>query len=75
MALMGYEIERSIASREEMEKVQRYEAAEQMPVIRENGHYRVAGFKVTKPSGKIECECKKTNCEHIEAVRAFASAS
>ncbi|MEK7855280.1 MAG: hypothetical protein AAB288_04255 [Acidobacteriota bacterium] len=74
LALMGYEIARGLASREEMDKVQRYEAVEQLTVVRQNGHYRVNGFKVSKPNGTVECNCGTPRCAHIEAVRAFATA-
>ena len=75
LALMGYEIARGFASREEMEKVRRYKAAEQVTVVRENGHYRVNGFKVSKLNGAVECDCGTPRCTHIEAVRAFATVS
>lgn len=73
LALMGYEINKGLASREEMEKVERMTELE---VVRENGHYVVdRRFKVTKPNGKVQCDCGAVGCPHIEAVRAFATSA
>lgn len=91
LALLGYEIAKSIASRQEMEKVERMTAKPvetptpvEIPtpvetpkpshaVERQNGLYLVdQRFKVTKPNGKIACDCDIAGCPHIEAVRAFA---
>lgn len=79
LALMGYEIGKSIASREELEKVERMSdpaTVLDFPVERQNGHYVVANrFKVTKPNGKVECDCGIVGCQHIEAVRVFATSA
>lgn len=75
LAMLGFGIAGAIASREELEKVQRM-TADDMKVVRQNGHYIVDNrFKVTKPNGKIECDCGIVACPHIEAVRAFATSS
>lgn len=72
LALMGYSIDRGIASREEMQKVQRMNAAAPKVEKREGLYLVENRFKVTKPNGKIVCDCGKANCDHIAAVRAFA---
>lgn len=72
LALLGFEITKGVASREEMQKVQRMQSAD-LKVVRENGHYLVAGFKIAKDSGKVTCTCKQVGCAHIEAVRKFTT--
>lgn len=76
LAMLGFEISKSIASRQEMEKVKRMEeeAAIPLEVVKEEGQYRVGPFTVTKPNGKVVCSCKKRDCEHLKAVRRFAAA-
>jgi len=80
LALLGFSIERGIASREEMQKVQRMTATDETgnadrTVERENGHYRVGNFKVQKLNGRVICSCKAAGCGHIDAVRKFAAAN
>ena len=75
LALLGYEIKKGLASREEMEKVERM-TADSLKVEKQNGHYIVdSRFKVTKPGGRVECDCGIVGCPHIEAVRAFATSA
>lgn len=65
LALLGFKVERGIASREEMEKVERM-----------SDGYRVDGHLVTKPNGKIICTCGELpDCKHIEEVRRFAKSA
>jgi len=77
LALMGYEITRGIASREEIQKVERFNARdeqlEKLSVVRENGHYKVGAFIVSKATGVVACSCKQGACVHIEAVRRFTT--
>jgi|GEM_PF-2018848 len=73
LAMLGLEVARGVASREEMQKVERLEQeSETLEVIREEGQYRVGKYTVTKPNGKVICSCKKAGCTHIESVRKFA---
>src|SRR5262249_28745958 len=72
LAMLGFEVERGIASREEMEKVRRMEASSPLKVIRGAGGYYVDERFVEKPNGKIICSCKADGCAHIAAVREFA---
>lgn len=78
LALMGYEITRGLASKEEMQKVQRFqvrdEALEKLTVVRDNGNYQVGNFTVTKPNGAVICSCRQNGCVHVEAVRRFTKA-
>jgi hypothetical protein len=79
LAMLGYDISRGLASREEIQKVERFEvrdkAIEALTVVRENGHYKIApgDFTVSKPDGKVVCSCKQRACVHVEAVRRFTA--